>query len=309
MRYSLAALALKLFSLNSATRKCYRLLGNAVGPRKRMVLGSYYLNRGEWLRRKFVQYVKADRGDEGQEYACTELGTGWMHFYTLYLSLFEDIRPTTFDIWDNRQFASLKANFAQVLEAYSILGDLAPVLFARIQDRVAAITGSADFQELYARTSLRHIIDRNGSLADIPGASQDLVFSMDVLEHVPRRYMDVAIGDQFRILRPGGFAIHQIGIDDHLAHYDSRASRKQYLRYSKGLWEALYENQVQHFNRLSFREFQSVFRTCGFREVESVAQREPSALRDITVHPMFQDQDQESLEATRLFLVYQKPLS
>ena len=44
----------------------------------------------------------------------SELGTGWIHFYSLYLRLFFDFRGTLYDVWDNRQLHALKRIFSQL---------------------------------------------------------------------------------------------------------------------------------------------------------------------------------------------------
>ena len=45
----------------------------------------------------------------------------------------------------------------------------------------------------------------------------------------------------YRSLKPGGYSIHQIGIDDHLTHFDSSQSPKKYISYSDNVWKLLFE--------------------------------------------------------------------
>ena len=64
------------------------------------------------------------------------------------------------------------------------------------------------------------------------------------------------------------YCIHQIGIDDHLAHYDSKVSKKHYLRYSLSNRKYLFENIVQYHNVLQAEDYQRFFLNKGFEILE-----------------------------------------
>jgi len=72
------------------------------------------------------------------------------------------------------------------------------------------------------------------------------------------------MADFHRILKPGGYMIHQIGIDDHLQHYDPAESPKNYLRFSDRAWKLLFENDVQYFNRLQACDWIDRIGSAGF---------------------------------------------
>ena len=87
-------------------------------------------------------------------------------------------------------------------------------------------------------------------LLQLPAVSFDLVFSMDVLEHVRPDDMDVILRGQRHILRPGGLAYHDIGLGDHLTSVDSSITFSNFLQYDGWLWRYLGENQLAYHNRL-----------------------------------------------------------
>ena len=110
LRYNLAAIALKAFSLNGPTRRLYRWLGNSYGARQRERASiDVYRRRGDF----FIDLCdKYDVGRAGQR--LLEIGTGWTHWYSLYLRLQRDVRITMVDVWDNRQSTLCKAAFVKL---------------------------------------------------------------------------------------------------------------------------------------------------------------------------------------------------
>ena len=80
-----------------------------------------------------------------------------------------------------------------------------------------------------------------GDLSRFPDRFFNGVFSFHVLEHLDRNGIPRFLENMARVLSPGEISIHQIGIDDHLAHYDTSASAKQYLAYSDATWSRRFE--------------------------------------------------------------------
>jgi hypothetical protein len=56
----------------------------------------------------------------------------------------------------------------------------------------------------------------------------------------------------------------QIGIDDHLAHYQGRYASKRYLRYSNWVWDHLLGNEVQYINHLTKSQILGLLEGVGF---------------------------------------------
>jgi cyclopropane fatty-acyl-phospholipid synthase-like methyltransferase len=298
LRYALAATALKALSVNDATRGMYRRIGNTVGSRRRHqadLNAQNYLTRGSLLVRLLKQYGGLRAGDR-----VFELGTGWMHFYAVYVRLSFDVRTTTFDVWDNRQFAALMAAFAKLrrhLEAEPGSAEAIATL-----DRVLA---ARTFDDVYGILNFTHVIVPDGSLAQFREAEFAASFSMHVLEHVRRQAVPALVRDLFRTLTPGAVTIHQIGIDDHLAHYDRLASPKQYISYSNRMWSTLFENGIQYFNRLQRSDWIRIFQEAGFvllhEEVEA------TDLEGLKVSPSFAHYTRDDLACTILTVAFRRP--
>lgn len=297
LRYTLAALALKTFSLNDASRHLYRQIGNRVGAKKREAVVDLdtRVERGDLLLELGRKHGALKDG-----YRLLEIGTGWMHWFSLYAALFYDLRITGLDVWDNRQFSALVAA-ARKLRPVLEQRRESPAVLARVDQ----ILQSRNLEDLYARLGFEYVLQPQGSLAQFPAGSFDTVISFHVLEHVPRQNVATLLDDIHRVLRPGGCSIHQIGIDDHLAHYDAKASKKQYLKYSDRTWRTFFENDVQYINRLQASEWEQMFAATGLTPIERIA--EAVDIDSLRVHPRFGHLPREDHRCTILTLVHRKP--
>jgi len=223
VKYVLAALALKAFSLNGATRKAYRSIGNLVGQRARQNTDiDVYVERGDL----FVALCKK-YGAVPAHAQAFELGTGWMHWYSLYLRLYFDLHVTMLDVWDNRQLAALQTLFGK-------LKARVPAGFEGDVARLDTIIAAPSVEALYDALGLHYVIEPDGSPRQFANGAFDLIFSFHCLEHVPIGNLSGLLADFHRTLKPGGYMIHQIGIDDHLQHYDPAESPKNHLRSPTG---------------------------------------------------------------------------
>jgi SAM-dependent methyltransferase len=296
IRYAMAALALKTFSVNGVTKRIYRRLGNRFGARWRQHASlDAYVQRGNLLVEMYRKHAPLQAADE-----ILELGTGWMHWYAVYLRLFFDVRVTTLDVWDNRQFTAFKACLSRLQARMD--RQAAPPAASAILGRVLA---SESFEEAYGVLGFDHVIVPDGSLARFRDSSFCSVFSMHVLEHVRRDAVPSLLRHMYRTLKPGKITVHQIGIDDHLSHYDLRASHKQYISYPDWLWSALFENEVQYFNRLQMSDWIEAFRQAGFVLLDTVA--ETTSLEGLRISPSFSHYTREDLACTIATLVLRRP--
>lgn len=175
-----------------------------------------------------------------------------------------------------------------------------------IQEFTRKIAATTTFDELYKLLGFTYVINPAGDLDSFEDESFDLVFSFDVLEHIRSENLCDSIASYYRILKSGGYSVHQIGLDDHLTHYDRRASRKQFLSYSEFDWKLRFENQIQYFNRIPCSEFLTLFENCGFKRIKLSVLREPESIRDLSISKQYKDLSWEDLEATRAMLVHQK---
>ena len=300
IRYMGAAVALKLFSLNSITRSAYRSIGNRVGQKKRRDQSiDQYIVRGDLLIKLAQKYNILNDNT-----SLVELGTGWIHWFGLYLALYGDgdVKLELYDVWDNRQLDALKSSFGRLSEAWAKDASIGPVP----RERLASMLAVDSFEALYEKFNANYTIDGDGSLAGYPSSAYDGVISFHVMEHIGRSFIENSINDMYRMLKPGGYCIHQIGIDDHLAHYDNKVSKKNYLQHSLSNRKYLFENVVQYHNVLQGADYQNFFDDAGFEVVE--VSREKCDVSGLRIHPHWEAYSEEDHETTVLTIVCRKPL-
>jgi SAM-dependent methyltransferase len=290
IRYQAAALALKAFSTNSTTRAVYRTLGNRLKDHASVDIDSY-VQKAAWLLMRLPSTTIS---------RAAEIGTGWMHFYGIVLALSGVKEVDLYDVWDNRQLQRLKRAFCGLERNFSALG-IPDYEQAAALSKLDAISRAKSFADIYTALGLSY------SLASVCRRDYDLVCSMDVLEHVDADLLPGLIRHIYSSLRPGGISLHQIGLDDHLAHYDRHASTKQYLSISEDYWQRWYANRVQYFNRVPVDALRRIFLEAGFEQIECSVTIDKLALEGIEIAPQFRDQPKESLLAVRGYFVHRRP--
>jgi SAM-dependent methyltransferase len=302
IKYTATALALKAFSISRPTRGLYRILGNAIGGRDRAnsKMPQYYVER---VQRTMDLARRHHLLHDGTK--LLELGTGWMHWEALTSRLFFELQADLYDVWDNRQLEALKSYLNQLLAKLGTIQGLSPAQLTRASQLVKDISGVSDFDELYQLLGFRYVLDPTGTLESIASDSYDLVVSAGVFEHLPRAGVPSYLNQTFRVLKPGGFAVHSINTTDHLHLYDTSASPKNYLRYSNKKWERWFENEVQYINRLQRCEWMELFERSGFTLIEEESSL--CQIDDLPVDMQYRGMDEKSLRTTSWCGVYQKP--
>jgi SAM-dependent methyltransferase len=302
VKYVAVNLALKCFSSAGATRRLYRALGNRFGGRRRTegAIPAYYPDRVKRMLRLAKQYGVIRDGDR-----VLELGTGWMHWEALTLRLFFDITAVLYDVWDNRQLRALKNYLRQFQSMLNADLGLSAAEVQRAQGLIDEILKVESFEQLYALLGFQYVVESSGSLASFADDSFNLVVSGAVLEHVNRDALPTLARETYRILKPGGWAVHSIDTSDHLSHYDSSVSKKKYVSFSETTWRLLCNNEVQYINRVQRGEWLDLFKTGGFELVEE-------ELREVDISHLkiasrFANMDRRDLATTVVRLTLRKP--
>ena len=299
LKYRMAAAALKLFSLNAATRRSYRMLGNVVGGRGRArAVKPWYLARAD------ANLAFAERhGAIADGMQVMELGTGWVHWESLFTRAFYEVEAVLFDVWDNRQFEAFRFHAAELRRHLPRLTHRPAEVRAKADALLGKVVACTSFEEAYALLGWRYVIEPQGRLDALAGSSIDFAYSSDVMEHVPANTLPRLAADFSRIVKPGGFVTQQIVMADHLCLYDRSAHRKSYLRYDDATWNRWFANDVQHMNRWQHSDFVRLFREAGFAIVAEdwIEQQDASALE---IAPRWRDYDRKDLDAavTRLLV-------
>lgn len=301
-RYVLAATALKVMSLNRATRWGYRKLGNAVGGRRRKSrMNAHYVLRAERNLRR-IEAAGAIR--DGQ--TILELGTGWIHWESLYTRLFYDVAIIAYDVWDNRHFDAFQSCALQLAKRIETEVDRPAHQIERARSILTSLRAAQSFEDAYKILNITYLLSPDGRLDGIESGSVDLIISSDVLEHIPSSSITTLIADMERVLKAGGHSAHWVVPADHLRIYAPTVNGKQYMVYGEQTWKRFFENEVQYFNRVQMSDWKGHFESGGF-EIRHLQVEQRGDVGSLKLAPRFSRYGQDDLECEVFSLVARKP--
>lgn len=303
LKYSVAATVLKLFSTSSQTRSIYRYIGNALSDRLLVdpFTPSAARTKLSFTAELFLEPLERFITEDDR---LLELGTGWYHWYSTVIGLFHDVDITLFDVCDNRQLRRLKHVFAQLDRVIDVEIRMSKEQRDRVHCILSAIADVKSFDELYQLLRREYILNPNGTLDHFANGSYDAIFSGDVLEHVQEDILQQYTQDFYRLLKPGGYSMHLIGLTDHLYRYDHAVSVKNYLRYTDEKWKRHFENKVQYINRIQRPEWLKLFGDAGLKLVEEKVFC--TNIGNIRVAEKWKNLSRRDLECVGLWCVHRK---
>jgi hypothetical protein len=300
LQYYATALALKTFSSSRPAQALYRTLGNAKNAFRpeRDIAWKYYFRSPTFL----DVLRQADVLRPGLK--ALEIGTGFVHWEALMLRNEVPCSVQLYDVWDNRTLHRFQS-YARCLarpETRRRLG-LSDDVDAAL---MAEVAGMDSFEEIYARLGFDYRPDPTGLLAGVPDTAFDLVVSSDVGEHMQRSDIPAIIARSMQVLKPGGWAFHQVCLADHLFIYAKGSHPKQYLKYSKAHFAQYLNNGVQYINQVQVPEWRGMFESAGF-EIVRLDRTGTSDLSEIDIHPDWAGIPQDDLACTVAVFLLRKP--
>jgi SAM-dependent methyltransferase len=281
IKYALATAALKGFSLTPGTRTAYRRFGNVVetARRRQSDVPDYYIDEAIRISQLTKAYELISDGDR-----VFELGTGFVHWESIVAKLCADVRPTMFDVVDNRLWGVFPKYLLALREALPQM-DLGDERKANAYQLIDDLLRVRSFEEAYEVLGAEYILNANGSTAAVESESYALVISLAVLEHIESDILSDVVAETYRMLRPGGYALHGFDLSDHYWYFDSSMPRKNYLRFSPATWDRWFSNRVMYINRVQRPEWDDIFKRANFEIVDCQIVREP--LGGIGIHPAY----------------------
>lgn len=129
--------------------------------------------------------------------------------------------------------------------------------------------------ETVAKTGIEYIVYDGGTIP-LDAGTFDLIWSHTVYEHL--RYPKVTVDETFRLLKPGGVALHHIDLRDHLVLDENNPDTFNNLQYSQKLFKKMTWNRSIYVNRLRISEWIKLHEGAGF-EVEILKTWESPAVK------------------------------
>jgi SAM-dependent methyltransferase len=136
---------------------------------------------------------------------------------------------------------------------------------------VPALDDAVTVDDVMRLLNATYLTRGTASLAEIPDASVDFIWSSAVLEHVRRKELPELIAHMRRICRPGGIAVHHIDFRDHLQYGLNN------MRFPERLWESsLMANSGFYTNRVPYPQMVHQFQEAGFEVEEKILEPWPN---------------------------------
>lgn len=146
-------------------------------------------------------------------------------------------------------------------------------------------------------------IQRRARSQEIATNSMDLVFSVAVFEHVrnPRQ----VLAESIRVLRPGGYAIHQIDYEDHRGR---GPAGWDFLRFSTAEWDRLHEGELarDYTNRVRHSQWVRLLDEVGYETVQVTVERAETP-PGVSVHEDLGSLADDDLEIQSAHFILRKP--
>lgn len=197
-----------------------------------------------------------------------------------------------------------------ILVDVGAFADRDPGLFTALAGALAEVSGAkpldlpefGDFEAMLSALDATYLTEGVTSLATLPPASIDLLWSSVVLEHVRRGEFDRLAAECARVLVPGGLMSHAVDLRDHLG------GGLNNLRFSPDRWESdAWREAGFYTNRMSRTEIIQAFENAGFRTVHLQSRRFPTPpLARDKLHPTFRERPDDDLDVAEFDIVMVK---
>jgi SAM-dependent methyltransferase len=238
-----------------------------------------------------------------------EIGTGWHPALPVCFALAGADSIATFDIV-RLMGETVTSRLLESLEEHlPKIADLAGKSLAEVHARLLELRQSSNLGELLGKSRIEYFAPADGRATGLESDSIDLVYSNSVLEHVHRDEIRGLMEESFRVLKPEGLAMHNVGCNDHYAFFDKSISFVNFLRYGEREWR-LWNNPIQYQNRLRAPEFLDLAAQAGFEAIYKRTHVRPGtleALADMRIAPQFDRFSRDELAATTVDFIARKP--
>lgn len=238
-----------------------------------------------------------------------EIGTGWYPVLPVCFVLAGARSVATYDITRHLSEKGMLRCLNSLTPQIPLIAETAQKSPAFIAERLNALRQKATLAEMLEESGIEYHAPADARRSELPAGSIDLVYSNSVFEHIPREIIREILAESYRMLRAGGFMMHNVACNDHYAHFDKTISYVNFLRYSEKQWR-FWNNRLQYQNRMRAPEFLALACQAGFEiaaQHTHVAAGSREALRSFTIAPEFRAFSEADLATTTIDFIGRKP--
>ena len=239
-----------------------------------------------------------------------ELGTGWIPVLPLAFAA-AGCRVFSYDVEplvEDGVFRDTKDALLRSLPRYA---EAAGQPERRMRRRLKYLRRATTFSQ--ACVAARVHYDGTADTTNLPheDESVDLLVTSLVLQCMPIEAVEAVLAESFRLLKPGGYAIHRIRMTDENAAHDPEKNHFDYLRHSREHYDRWFNTKLKHLNRLRAGQFLARMRAAGFNVYKAERKIDKASLDHVAaldVDAMFAECTSEDLATTNLDVVLEKPV-
>jgi SAM-dependent methyltransferase len=212
-----------------------------------------------------------------------EIGTGFAPTVPIALYLAGAAEVHTFDIVEraNQRTAINLVHNILAAHQFGLLGRAREWVRDDRLDALHAVAREGErlsLRELLGRMCITYTVGDARS-TQLPDAVITLAVSNHVLEHVPRRDIELLLMESARVSAPDAVFSHHIDLRDHFARVDPHIGVYNYLQFSTRAWRLL-NSRLESQNRLRHSDYIELFTRSGLDVIDDEATRGPE--RDLT---------------------------
>ncbi|MDY6847320.1 MAG: methyltransferase domain-containing protein [Chloroflexota bacterium] len=176
---------------------------------------------------------------------------------------------------------------------------------------IEGISINDQFDLLLSKIGFEYLAPYDARHLGLADSSIDLYYSRTVLEHVAKDSISDIYIEAHRVLKPNGYMIHLIDIDDHWSYFDKSISRLNFLKYKDSVWN-LINSPIAYQNRLRSKQHLEIIESSGFSIEKFIPNIKPLNAEEIDlirekIQPEFSQYSDEELSIGS-FYVLAKPL-
>lgn len=218
--------------------------------------------------------------------AVLELGTGWHPVVPCGLALLGVEQVYTLDV----QNLVSEQTLAETLNLFDALLSEEPSDVPIDRDRLAVLRElrrqpPRDPRVALARLGV-HPLVADAQATELGAGTIDLFVSNNTLEHIDRAMIATIFEELGRLAGPSAMMSHFIDMADHYASFDPRITVYNFLQFTDASWR-LFDNELQHQNRLRVTDFRELHRTSGWRLLDEENASDPEAFERVDLAPRF----------------------
>lgn len=242
---------------------------------------------------------------------AVELGTGWIPAVPITFLL----TGTKVDSYDVQELISddlFQKTVVILEERLEEIAEASGQSLLEISDRYEILRKCKSLREAMEKFEGNYTITQRTDMLPYKDAEIDIVFSNLVLQCIPEFILPEVVRESYRILKPGGIAIHRIRMTDEYAPCDPNRNELSYLKIPGKTWNRFFNHSLKHVNRWRRPRFMKMFDEIGFQVIRSYSSMTPEnieALMDTGVAKEFQHYSWNDLATVGLHVVLQKPHS